>query len=185
MALVLPVKRRLNPYDLRRLFNEGYYIHRITSQEFTARSVRCKPVEPDNPNIGPRIPIGSVTQTLQLLDVNDDFVAEFHRYIRPEGTIGASGYNDPKRIVINNVRFHQEQPAFPQPRLRNNEINQILRKRGLAAIAQQAITCSLSSRMGLVRFVKAPVFIFLLASDQMDRTYPLQRPYTPLSLIFS
>src|SRR6266511_3588907 len=116
MAQVLPTKRRLNPYDLRRLFNEGYYIKRLTSQEFTAKSVRCKAVHPGNPNIGPRIPIGSISQALQLLDANDDLVAEFHRYIRPEGTIGASGQNDPKRIAINNVRFHQEQPGNPQPR---------------------------------------------------------------------
>src|SRR5260370_9659785 len=140
MAQVLPTKRRINPYDLRRLFNEGYYINRINSKKFTGRSVRCKPVEANNPNIGPRIPIGSISQTLQVLDANDNQVAEFHRYIRPEGTIGASGYNDPKRIAINNVRFHQEQPGSPQPRLRSGEINRILNKRGLAWLVTYVIT---------------------------------------------
>src|SRR5260370_7508854 len=125
MAQVLPTKRRINPYDLRRLFNEGYYINRITSQEFTARSVRCKPVEANNPNIGPRIPIGSISQTLQVLDANDNQVAEFHRYIRPEGTIGASGYNDPNRIAINHVRFPPDHPTTPHPRLRHHQINTI------------------------------------------------------------
>jgi|ERR1043166_7119441 hypothetical protein len=133
MVLPLPTKRRVNVWDLRRLFNEGNYIGRL-NQGFIAQSIRCKPVASDSPYIGLRIPQGSISQTLRLLDANNDFIAEFQRFIRPQGDIGASGYNDPKKLSINNVRFHQEQPGDPQPRLTNAEINQILNKRGFAAL---------------------------------------------------
>src|SRR5687767_9184667 len=119
MSATPPNKRRVNVWDLRRLFNEGGYVQMITRQELTARSVRCHEVAPDSTMIGPTIPLGSVSQTLHLFSVQNDLVAIFQRYIRPEGTIGASGYNDPKRMIINNIRFHQEQPGNPQPRLSN------------------------------------------------------------------
>jgi hypothetical protein len=106
----------------------------ITLQQLTARSVRCKEVDLNSPMIGPRIPPGSVSQTLQLFNSQNDLVVELQRFIRPEGTIGASGYNDPKKMMINNVKFHQEQPGHSQPRLTNRQINQILNKRGLAAL---------------------------------------------------
>jgi hypothetical protein len=134
MAQVLIIKRRVNVWDLRRLFNEGKYIDKFTRDELTARSVRCKPVDLNSPLIGKTIPKGSISQTLHLLDENEDFIAEYQRFIRPEGTIGASGFNDPKRMLIGNVRFHQEQPGNPQPRLTCTEINSILDKRGLRAL---------------------------------------------------
>jgi hypothetical protein len=134
MSHVLPFKRRLNVWDLRRLFNEGNYIKRLTHGEFRARSVRCNEVDLDSPMIGATIPQGSVSQTLQLFNNQNDLVVEFQRFIRPEGTIGASGYNDPKKMRINNVKFHQEQQGNPQPRLTDAEINRILGKRGLGAI---------------------------------------------------
>jgi hypothetical protein len=140
MAQALPPKRRLNIWDLRRLFNEGKYIQKITSQELTARSIRCNEVDPNSDKIGSTIPKGSISQTLRLFDANNDFVAEFQRYIRPEGTIGASGYNDPKRMGINGLRFHQQEPGKPQPRLSSREINQILQKRGLAALRTYLIS---------------------------------------------
>ena len=106
----------------------------MVRQELTARCIRCSEVPPNSPIIGGTIPRGSVSQTLRLFNVQNDLVVEFQRYVRPEGTIGASGYNDPKRMMINNIKFHQEQPGSPQPRLRNGEINRILNKRGLAAL---------------------------------------------------
>lgn len=56
-----------------------------------------------------------------------------HRYIKPDGLIGASGKNDPKRLTINNVVFHQAKEGCPVSKLSNQQINTILKKRGLAA----------------------------------------------------
>lgn len=111
----------------------------MSRQELTARSVRCKEVDPNSPMIGLNTPVGSVSQTLHLYNNQNDLVVEFHRFITPEGKIGASGLNDPKKIVINNMRFHQEKQGQPQRQLTGRQINQILNKRGLAAILTHII----------------------------------------------
>lgn len=109
-------------------------MRRLRKGEFTARSVRCKEVDPTSKYIGRRTPLGSITQNLIFLNADNDQVLEVQRYITPFGTIGASGKNDPHEIKIGNVLYHREQPADPKPRLTNKEINEILQKRGPMAL---------------------------------------------------
>ncbi len=71
---------------------------------------------------------------LVLYNRYNEEVATIHRYIKPDGAIGGSGKNDPKRLRIGNTIFHQEKRNQPEPRLSNKEINCILDKRGLAAM---------------------------------------------------
>lgn len=111
---------------------------RLRKGEFTARSVRCKEVNPESKYIGKRIPVGSITQNLTFLDSNNIKVLEVQRYITPFGRIGASGKNDPDEIRIGNVLYHREQPTSPEPRLANKEINEILHKRGISALLTYA-----------------------------------------------
>jgi hypothetical protein len=131
----IPTLRRVDLWDLRRLFNEGKYLSKIRQQKLTARSVRCNAVSATSPYIGKTIPLGSISQTLELLDpMNNSFIAEIQRYIKPDGRIGASGKNDPKKLVVGNVEFHQSRPGNPVPKLRSSEINHLLNKRGPAAL---------------------------------------------------
>src|SRR5688500_7115387 len=99
MSQNLSPKRRISVWDLRRLFNEGGYQRMMIRQELTARSVRCKEVDPNSPMIGRNTPVGSVSQTIHLYNNQNDLVVEFHRFITPEGKIGASKLNDPKKML--------------------------------------------------------------------------------------
>src|SRR5262245_63398704 len=127
-------KRRLSEWDLKRLFNEGGLIKEIRRGVFRAESKRCSPVLPSNPRIGRTIPIGSISQTLHFYDDQERKALELQRYIKPDGELGASGKNDPKELLIENVLYHREQPSNPHPRLKNKEINAIHKKSSLPAV---------------------------------------------------
>jgi hypothetical protein len=50
-------------------------------------------------------PTGTRSQMLLHYDVDGKPIALTHRYLRPDGTLGASGQPDPKVIVIDNVVY--------------------------------------------------------------------------------
>jgi len=127
-------KRRISEWDIKRLFNEGGFLKKIRNGKFRADSKRCNPVHPDNPIIGPTIPLGSISQTLYFYGTQNRKAIEIQRYIKPDGSLGASKKNDPKEILVGTVFYHRDQPTDRQPRLTNSEINSILRKRGLPAL---------------------------------------------------
>lgn len=109
-------------------------MRRLRNQELIAGKVTCNIVDANNPCISGRIPLGSVSQSLRLYDTSNTQVAKIHRYIKPDGAIGASGKNDPKRLTIGSVVFHQPREGHTAPELSNKEINTILNKRGLAVL---------------------------------------------------
>lgn len=116
------------------MFNEGNFLKKIRKGEYKAESKRCSPVPADSDKIGDSIPIGSISQTLYFFNTDNQKAIEIQRYIKPDGSIGASRKNDPKEILVGNVYYHRERPDNPQPRLTNKEVNQILGKRGFSAI---------------------------------------------------
>ncbi len=126
-----PVLVRIDVWDLRRLFNEGRFIPKLRVGELSAASVWVSAVKPDNPRIGPTIPLGSISQSLELYDANHNLAAEYQRFIKPDGGIGGSGSNDPKIVVVNSIEYHQPERGASMPRLSNKDINRILGKRGL------------------------------------------------------
>lgn len=125
---------RIDVWDLRRLFNEGRFIQRWRVGELSAASVWYSVVKPDNPRIGPTIPLGSISQRLELYNRDRSLAAEYQRFIKPDGTIGGSGFNDPKIVVLNNKEFHQPERGASMRRLSNVDINEILGKRGLRSL---------------------------------------------------
>ena len=45
-------------------------------------------------------PPGTKSQYIRYFDANGEFVADVHQYLRPDGSLGASGRPDPKRMVV-------------------------------------------------------------------------------------
>jgi hypothetical protein len=61
---------------------------------------------PANPEF--RQPIGTRSQMIEYWESAGDHLVKIaiaHRYVRPDGTIGASGRPDPKRVVVNGVMY--------------------------------------------------------------------------------
>lgn len=56
------------------------------------------------------IPAGTRSQMISYRDAADNEVARVHQYLKPDGTIGASGRPDPKRILFDGVlyRLHKK-----------------------------------------------------------------------------
>jgi hypothetical protein len=86
---------------MRDLFNRGRFWERAQigklsytiNDEFTPRFVN------------ERIPSGSVSCEVSYWDANGNEVARVHQYVKPDGTLGASGLPDPRRVLINGVLY--------------------------------------------------------------------------------
>ena len=50
-------------------------------------------------------PHGTRSQTIRYYDSNGQWVMVVHQYLRPDGTLGASGKPDPKRLRIGKTIF--------------------------------------------------------------------------------
>lgn len=44
---------------------------------------------------------GARSQTIAYVDADWHIVAKAHRYLLPDGTLGASGLPDPKKLIVN------------------------------------------------------------------------------------
>lgn len=85
------------------MFNEGGYVERVRKGELTEVIVHSGI---PNPVIG--LPAGTKSQMISYRDENGEEVARAHRFLKPDGTIGASGLADPKRIFKNGTLYRLE-----------------------------------------------------------------------------
>lgn len=51
-------------------------------------------------------PLCTHSQTLAYIDDSNQEVARVHQYKRPDGSIGASGRPDPKRLLVDNILYY-------------------------------------------------------------------------------
>lgn len=98
-------KKRVDETELRRRFNDGTYEQRVASgvlrADITGKSHVRQDGLPDN--------CSYCTNSLEhtYIDVQtNQVVAITHRYVRPDGTIGASGKPDPKLLVEGDIEYH-------------------------------------------------------------------------------
>lgn len=83
------------------MFNSGNYEARARAGEFTERIAKQRhPSAPKAP-----VPYCTTSQLIQYLDAAGAEIVAFHRYLQPDGTLGASGQPDPKRIVRDGVLY--------------------------------------------------------------------------------
>ena len=76
------------------MFNQGGYLERVATGDIVEKITRSGPPNPEL-----NLPLGSESQEVTYVDVNTgDELVRAHRYLLPDGRIGASGKPDPKRI---------------------------------------------------------------------------------------
>ena len=85
---------------MRQLFNDGRYFERLQAGELRAVITEDRPAPS-----GANQPPGTRSQMISYRDVSDKEIARVHQYLKPDGTLGASGKPDPKRLLINNTLF--------------------------------------------------------------------------------
>jgi hypothetical protein len=99
----IPDIQRVTQEELRRLFNE-HYLDRINAGEIQVRVLRGAERHP-SPILADE-PYCTRSQEISYIDPGtNEEVARAHRYLRPDGTIGASGLPDPKRVSVYGVRY--------------------------------------------------------------------------------
>jgi hypothetical protein len=68
------------------------------------RVAKLKPGHLVNPD--PRQgPFCTHWQFIRYVNDSDELIVEIHQYLRPDGTLGASGKPDPKRLRIGNILY--------------------------------------------------------------------------------
>jgi len=86
---------------MRERFNTGRYRERLHSGEFSAVVMdECKP----RADVATE-PLGTMSQMVSYRDKDDNEVACVHQYLRPDGTLGASGLPDPKKLFEEGVHY--------------------------------------------------------------------------------
>lgn len=96
-----PADRFIPIAELRRRFNEGNYADRADAGEFL--QVVTRDGHPSQERSGE--PYCTRSQIIEYWTHAGQKIATVHRYLRADGTIGASGKLDPKVLVERGVRY--------------------------------------------------------------------------------
>lgn len=91
------------------MFNEGGYVGRAEAGELQEVVTRSGTPSPE---IG--LPPGSKSQAISYRTENGEELARAHRFVLPDGTIGASGKPDPKRVFLEGTLYRlKKKSALP------------------------------------------------------------------------
>lgn len=96
--------QRITTAELRRRFNDGAY---------TARKIEVLTERPAPPRAGQ--PLQTMSQLIGYFE-DGKLVAKAHQYLRPDGSIGASGKPDPKWLCQDGVIYSAAPPACREPK---------------------------------------------------------------------
>ena len=102
-----PLVKRIPESELRQLFNHFNYWDRAANGEY--HKVVIGRHTPNSKSEPP----GTESQMISIRDANDFEVARIHAYVRPDGTLGASGKPDPKAVYdeVGDVVYLQERKS--------------------------------------------------------------------------
>jgi len=85
---------------IRKSFNEGPLPRLIKEGKLVKKMLRDREIKSPEPYQGPK---GTRTQYIRYTDSNGKIMVEFHQYLRPDGTLGAGGKPDPKKLKVGNT----------------------------------------------------------------------------------
>lgn len=85
------------------MFNDGRYVERAAEGEFTIHVAPGGDHHPTSPKAP--VPFCTRSQEIVLRDRNGREIATWHQYLQPDGTLGASGKPDPKRLLKDGVLY--------------------------------------------------------------------------------
>jgi hypothetical protein len=100
MQTSLP-KERVTTEELRQLFNSLCFWERVRSGELYAQ---IKTEGHPSP-LKSGQPLCTLSQMVAYFDANNQEVARVHQYKRPDGSLGASGRPDPKRLLVDGIIY--------------------------------------------------------------------------------
>lgn len=103
----IPPMRRVTPEQLRKMFNEGNYYHRSRRGEFVRHVLESDHAPPLADE-----PFCTLSQIIAYWDRQGKEIARVHRYIRPDGTMGASGLEEPKRLLHEGILYFVPASSF-------------------------------------------------------------------------
>ncbi len=89
---------------IRQKFAESQYPEMIAKGELVPKYLRDKELKNPHNRRFPE-PIGTKSQMIRYVDRSGKWFVEIHQYLRPDGTLGASGKPDPKRLKINDMIY--------------------------------------------------------------------------------
>lgn len=96
-----PVKR-VPPETIRTIFNKSQYTRLIFEGHLVPHMLSDKLLQ--NPHLKGEPP-GTRSQVIRYADLAGQWVVTIHQYLRPDGSLGASGKPDPKRLRIAGTVF--------------------------------------------------------------------------------
>lgn len=88
------IPKRIDPQEMCAIFNDGGYWEKSKTGELTPVIL-----EDRHPSLMKADePYCTQSQSISYRDKDDNEIVRVHQYLRPDGTIGASGRPDPKRL---------------------------------------------------------------------------------------
>jgi len=97
-------------WHLKRIYNRSRFLKSLQSGEFYQILKKNNLAVPD-PDPKRNIPPGTRTQTAHYFDANHTKVATVHQMVDPvTNAFRASGYPDPKRLLVNGIIYTEKMP---------------------------------------------------------------------------
>src|SRR2546430_901633 len=96
-----PPRRSVPAWRIQRLFNTNQYWMRMRAGEFSAYVQREHHPSPPLAFV----PDCTRSQLVAYVDAVGTTIALVHQYLKPDGTLGASGRPDPKMLLHNGVLY--------------------------------------------------------------------------------
>ena len=96
-----PIITIVDEDHLRKLFSEGEFVSRAESGELAIEIVKNKHPSQTAANE----PFCTKSQMISYRRPDGTEVARAHRYLRPDGSTGASGLPDPKKVLYKGILF--------------------------------------------------------------------------------
>jgi len=96
--------KRIPVSEMQKMFNEGAYWDKAKSGELTSVTLENR-----HPSLtAAHEPFCTQSQMISYSDTNNQEIARVHQYLRSDGTIGASGKPDPKRLFKDGTLYRLE-----------------------------------------------------------------------------
>jgi hypothetical protein len=116
--------QRIDPWEMRRIFNQNNYWERVQSGELSAVVLESR-----NAPASAGQPPGTLSQSISYRDPDGNEIARVHQYLMTDGTLSAGGRPDPKRLFYNGVLYRlvkggQEPPPAPAEGIPEDADNQ-------------------------------------------------------------
>jgi len=99
--MIVPPVRVTSAAEIRRVFNDGDFWARAQRGEFTQLLMAESHPSPPRASLPPC----TRSQILAYFDLSGVKVALVHQYLRPDGSLGASGRPDPKKLLLNGILY--------------------------------------------------------------------------------